>query len=106
MEIIRFRHLSFSIRFIYVESAINICFISLFGDFATKVSRYCIRMCFLGFSMIGVLFDVAVCYLGKNLDLYGAQENDRRREFIKEDDMPQTADGEKKKKKEMNGNVN
>lgn len=55
--------------------------------------------------MIGVLFDVAVCYLGKNLDLYGAQENDRRREFIKEDDIPQTADGEKKKK-EMNGNVN
>lgn len=55
--------------------------------------------------MIGVLFDVAVCYLGKNLDLYGAQENDRRREFIKEDDIPQTADGERKKK-EMNGNVN
>lgn len=53
--------------------------------------------------MIGVLFDAAVCYLGKNLDLYGAQESDKRREFIKEDDMPQTADG---KKKEMNGNVN
>ena len=51
-----------------------------------------------------MLFDAAVCYLGKNLDLYGAQECDRRREFIKEDETPrETADGEKKK--EMNGNL-
>lgn len=70
-----------------------------------KNFRYLVNITSAGFSMVGVLFDVAVCYLGKNLDLYGAQENDRRREFIKEDDMPQTADGEKKKK-EMNGNVN
>lgn len=55
--------------------------------------------------MIGVLFDAAVCYLGKDLDLYGAQETDRRREFIKEDSAPPIADGEKKKA-EMNGNVN
>ncbi|OAD56261.1 Solute carrier organic anion transporter family member 4C1 [Eufriesea mexicana] len=65
--------------------------------------RYLVNITSAGFSMIGVLFDAAVCYLGKNLDLYGAQESDKRREFIKEDDPPQTADG---KKKEMNGNVN
>lgn len=72
-----------------------------------KVPRYCTTMCFLfflGFSIIGVFFDAAVCYLGKNLDLYGAQESDRHCEFIRENEASQTADGEKKK--EMNGNVN
>lgn len=52
--------------------------------------------------MIGVLFDAAVCYLGKDLDLYGAQEVDRRREFIKED----VTSAEVEKRKEINGNVN
>lgn len=54
--------------------------------------------------MIGVLFDAAVCYLGKDLDLYGAQDADKRREFVKEDTAPSIADGEKKR--EINGNVN
>ncbi|CAL7943801.1 unnamed protein product [Xylocopa violacea] len=66
--------------------------------------RYLVNVTSAGFSMIGVLFDAAVCYLGKNLDLYGAQETDKCREFIKEDAPPPIAGGEKKK--EMNGNVN
>lgn len=49
--------------------------------------------------MIGVLFDGAVCYLGKDLDLYGAAESDKRREFVKEDDNVD-------KTKEVNGNLN
>lgn len=52
--------------------------------------------------MIGVLFDAAVCYLGKDLDLYGATESDKRREFVKEDDAIDNID----KKKEVNGNLN
>lgn len=52
--------------------------------------------------MIGVLFDGVVCYLGKNLDLYGAAESDKRREFVKEDVAIDNAD----KKKEVNGNLN
>lgn len=52
--------------------------------------------------MVGVLFDAAVCYLGKDLDLYGAAENDKRREFVKEDVAIDYAD----KKQEANGNVN
>lgn len=56
----------------------------------------------LGFSIIGVLFDVAVCYLGKDLDLYGTLENDRRREFIKEDENITGVN----KKKVVNGNAN
>lgn len=66
--------------------------------------RYLVNISSAGFSIIGVLFDVAVCYLGKNLDLYGAQEADRRREFIKDDAASPIADGEKRK--EMNGKVN
>ena len=66
--------------------------------------RYLVNITSAGFSIIGVLFDAAVCYLGKNLDLYGAQENDRRREFIKEDSAPSIADGENRK--EINGNIN
>ncbi|CAK9823948.1 Solute carrier organic anion transporter family member 74D [Anthophora retusa] len=66
--------------------------------------RYLVNITSAGFSMIGVLFDAAVCYLGKNLDLYGAQESDKRHEFIKDDPAPPIADGEKRK--EMNGNVN
>ncbi|XP_017789813.1 PREDICTED: solute carrier organic anion transporter family member 5A1-like [Habropoda laboriosa] len=66
--------------------------------------RYLVNITSAGFSIIGVLFDAAVCYLGKDLDLYGAQETDRRREFIKDDPAPPITDGEKKK--EMNGNVN
>ena len=66
--------------------------------------RYLVNITSAGFSIIGVLFDAAVCYLGKNLDLYGAQENDRRREFIKEDSAPSIAGGENRK--EINGNIN
>jgi len=55
-----------------------------------------------GFSTIGVLFDAAVCYLGKDLDLYGAAESDRRREFVKEDAAIDGTD----KMKEVNGNLN
>ncbi|XP_017886608.1 solute carrier organic anion transporter family member 4C1 isoform X1 [Ceratina calcarata] len=66
--------------------------------------RYMVNISSAGFSIIGVLFDVAVCYLGKNLDLYGAHEADRRREFVKDDASSPAADGETKK--EMNGKVN
>lgn len=52
--------------------------------------------------MIGVLFDCAVCYLGKDLDLYGIAESDKRREFVKEDAAIENVD----KKKEVNGNLN
>jgi len=55
-----------------------------------------------GFTMIGVLLDGAVCYLGKDLDLYGAAESDKRREFVKENVTTDNVD----KKKEVNGNVN
>lgn len=64
--------------------------------------RYLVNITSAVFSMIGVLFDAAVCYLGKDLDLYGAQEVDRRREFIKED----VTSAEVEKRKEINGNVN
>ncbi|XP_029161942.1 solute carrier organic anion transporter family member 4C1 [Nylanderia fulva] len=64
--------------------------------------RYLVNISSAGFSMVGVLFDGAVCYLGKDLDLYGAAENDKRREFVKEDVATDCAD----KKKEANGNVN
>lgn len=57
-----------------------------------------------GFSIIGVLFDVAVCYLGKDLDLYGTLENDRRREFIKEDNCENVTGVNKRKV--VNGNAN
>lgn len=66
--------------------------------------RYLVNITSAGFSTIGVLFDAAVCYLGKDLDLYGAEETDKRREFIKDDSAPSIVDGEKKK--EINGNVN
>jgi len=52
--------------------------------------------------MIGVLFDAAVCYLGKDLDLYGAAEIDKRHEFVKENTALDNMD----KKKEVNGNLN
>nr|XP_033340984.1 solute carrier organic anion transporter family member 74D [Megalopta genalis]XP_033340986.1 solute carrier organic anion transporter family member 74D [Megalopta genalis] len=66
--------------------------------------RYLVNVTSAGFSTIGVLFDAAVCYLGKDLDLYGAEETDKRREFIKDDSAPSIVDGGKKK--EINGNVN
>ncbi|XP_078039882.1 organic anion transporting polypeptide 33Ea [Augochlora pura] len=66
--------------------------------------RYLVNVTSAGFSTIGVLFDAAVCYLGKDLDLYGAEEADKRREFIRDDSSPSIVDGGKKK--EMNGNVN
>lgn len=43
-----------------------------------------------------------VWYLGKNLDLYGAAESDKRREFVKEDAAIESTDT----KKEVNGNLN
>lgn len=93
------RKLDSPVFFIFETRLIHVIF-----NFQPTSPLYCITThVFLGFSIIGVLFDAAVCYLGKNLDLYGAQECDRRREFIKEDETPQTADGEKKK--EMNGNL-
>ncbi|CAL1679963.1 unnamed protein product [Lasius platythorax] len=64
--------------------------------------RYLVNITSAGFSIVGVLFDAAVCYLGKDLDLYGAAEDDRRREFVKEDVAIDYAD----KKKEANGNLN
>lgn len=66
--------------------------------------RYMVNITSAGFSIIGVFFDAAVCYLGKDLDLYGAQESDKRREFIKEDSTTPNADAERKK--EANGSVN
>lgn len=66
--------------------------------------RYLVNITSAGFSTIGVLFDAAVCYLGKDLDLYGAEEADKRRDFIKDDSAQSIVDGEKKK--EINGNVN
>lgn len=63
--------------------------------------RYLVNITSAGFSIIGVIFDAAVCYLGKDLDLYGAQESDRRQEFIR-DESSQPVE----KKKEVNGNVN
>lgn len=59
-----------------------------------------------GFSTIGVLFDAAVCYLGKDLDLYGAADCDRRREFVREDNAATDNADEMKKKEEINGNLN
>ncbi|KAL6434267.1 hypothetical protein ACFW04_006001 [Cataglyphis niger] len=65
--------------------------------------RYLVNISSAGFSTIGVLFDAVVCYLGKDLDLYGAAENDKRRELVKEDiAINNTID----KKKEANGNLN
>ncbi|XP_029661643.1 solute carrier organic anion transporter family member 74D isoform X1 [Formica exsecta] len=65
--------------------------------------RYLVNISSAGFSMIGVLFDAVVCYLGKDLDLYGAAENDKRRELVKEDVAINNAID---KKKEANGNLN
>ncbi|EZA61297.1 hypothetical protein DMN91_012661 [Ooceraea biroi] len=64
--------------------------------------RFFVNITSAGFSTIGVLFDAAVCYLGKDLDLYGAAESDKRREFVKEDTAIDHAD----KKKEVNGTLN
>ncbi|KYM97277.1 PREDICTED: solute carrier organic anion transporter family member 4C1 [Cyphomyrmex costatus] len=64
--------------------------------------RYLVNIWSVGFTMIGVLFDGVVCYLGKDLDLYGAAESDKRREFVKENVATDNVD----KKKEVNGNVN
>ena len=69
-----------------------------------KNFRYLVNVTSAGFSIIGVIFDAVVCYLGKNLDLYGTHESDRRREFIKEEPAPPLVDNEKRR--EMNGNVN
>lgn len=64
--------------------------------------RYLVNVASAGFTAIGVLFDGVVCYLGKNLDLYGATESDKRLEFVKEDVAIDNVD----KKKEVNGNLN
>lgn len=37
-----------------------------------------------GFTFVAVLLDMCVCYLSKDLDLYGANE-DKRKNFILED---------------------
>ncbi|XP_034947903.1 solute carrier organic anion transporter family member 74D isoform X2 [Chelonus insularis] len=37
------------------------------------------------FTLLSVLFDTYVCYLSRNLDLYGADEEDKRKSFIQED---------------------
>lgn len=66
--------------------------------------RYLVNISSAGFSIIGVLFDVAVCYLGKNLDLYGTLDNDKRREFIKEDNAEFLSGVSKKKV--ANGSAN
>ncbi|XP_012215069.1 solute carrier organic anion transporter family member 74D [Linepithema humile] len=62
--------------------------------------RFLVNISSAGFTMIGVLFDAAVCYLGKDLDLYGAAETDKRREFVKD-----AATDNTDKKKEVNGNL-
>lgn len=64
--------------------------------------RFFVNIAAVGFTTIGVLFDCVVCYLGKDLDLYGAAESDKRREFVKEDVVIDNVD----KKKEVNGNLN
>jgi sugar/nucleoside kinase (ribokinase family) len=73
-----------------------------YPDLATSIVHYFHAV--IGFSTIGVLFDVAVCYLGKDLDLYGAAESDRRREFVKEDAATDGVSTDKMK--EVNGNLN
>ncbi|XP_011147025.1 solute carrier organic anion transporter family member 4C1 isoform X1 [Harpegnathos saltator] len=65
--------------------------------------RYLVNISAAGFTVVGVLFDAAVWYLGKNLDLYGAAESDKRREFVKED---AETDSSADTKKEVNGNLN
>ncbi|XP_015609207.1 solute carrier organic anion transporter family member 5A1 [Cephus cinctus] len=64
--------------------------------------RILVNISAAGFSLIGVLFDVFVCYLVKDLDLYGTQE-DGRREFVKEQ-LPVTL--QSNRKQEVNGNAN
>ncbi|XP_012523943.1 solute carrier organic anion transporter family member 74D [Monomorium pharaonis] len=64
--------------------------------------RYLVNISAAGFTIIGVLFDAMVCYLGKNLDLYGDMESDKRREFVKEDVAMDNVD----RKKEVNGTLN
>ncbi|XP_071633694.1 solute carrier organic anion transporter family member 74D isoform X2 [Temnothorax longispinosus] len=65
--------------------------------------RFLVNISAAGFTVIGVLFDAIVCYLGKDLDLYGAAETDKRREFVREDGAAiDNAD----KKNEVNGNLN
>ncbi|KAL0126170.1 hypothetical protein PUN28_004945 [Cardiocondyla obscurior] len=64
--------------------------------------RYLVNISSAGFTLVGVFFDGAVCYLGKNLDLYGAMDSDKRREFVKENAEIDDID----KRKEVNGNLN
>lgn len=64
--------------------------------------RYLVNVTSVGFFVIAVLFDAMVCYLGKDLDLYGAEESDKRREFVKDDTVIDNTG----KKKEVNGNLN
>ncbi|XP_046422580.1 solute carrier organic anion transporter family member 74D [Neodiprion fabricii] len=45
--------------------------------------RYLLNVSAIGFIVIGIAFDSAVWYLAKNLDLYGSDEVDQRREFVK-----------------------
>lgn len=51
---------------------------------------------------VGVMFDIVVWYLGKNLDLYGDDDDDKRRDFIK-DDFPGIAKEKSKYYTQENG---
>ncbi|XP_066600830.1 solute carrier organic anion transporter family member 74D [Prorops nasuta] len=65
--------------------------------------RFFVNISAVGFTLIGVLFDMAVCYLGKDVDLYGDLE-DKRREFVKDDDSAGNKNC-KEERKEANGNI-
>ncbi|XP_048504737.1 solute carrier organic anion transporter family member 74D isoform X2 [Athalia rosae] len=56
------------------------------------------------FVLIGVIFDFLVWYWGKDLDLYGAGEEDKRREFVSVND-PVAASGEINRGAEVRRNV-
>ncbi|XP_015111744.1 solute carrier organic anion transporter family member 4C1 [Diachasma alloeum] len=47
--------------------------------------RWSLNATAMCFTFLGVLFDVFVCHLGKDLDLYGTEEEDQRKVFIQED---------------------
>ncbi|XP_023287779.1 solute carrier organic anion transporter family member 5A1 [Orussus abietinus] len=65
--------------------------------------RFLVNVSAAGFSFLGVLFDIVVCYLGKDLDLYGALEDDGRRRLVKED-LPTILDTNQRL--EVNGSAN
>lgn len=57
---------------------------------------------FTVFTFIGILFDVGVCYLSRNLDLYGASEQDKRVMFARDE----TANKDKKTETISKSNIN